>query len=315
MAILIAGGKGFIGAQVIPKLLDLGEEIVCLEPRDTPGRLGGMTSRVRMEAGSVANMDDVLRVFRKHSISKVAGLVFFAFRDDPERLHDEMSIMVQGTANLFEAAREHGVKRVVFPSSIAYYGPQSLHGDGETPLDETAPCLARSIYGVGKRLCEVLAKDYNDHAGMDIVSMRIPAVYGPGGRVGSRGANLIATQGGVHGKVVLPHAADERVLIGHVVDVAEAAVKLLMTERLEYSAYNVGGHTLSFGQIADIGRAIVPGLEVEYQPQSYAIELPYLVDNSRIAEELGVVHREPEDAYRELVKFSRREAGMAGEPE
>ena len=126
MAILIAGGKGFIGSQVIGQLLALGEEVVCLEPRGTPGRLGDLQRQVPMETGSVANFDEIRSVFRKHAITKVAGLVFFAFRGNPERLHDEMSIMIQGTANLFEAARLHGVQRVVFPSSIAYYGPQSF---------------------------------------------------------------------------------------------------------------------------------------------------------------------------------------------
>ena len=313
MAILMAGGKGFIGSQMIPKLLAQGEDIVCLEPRNTPGRLGDLTSRVRMEVGSVANMDDVMRVFNDHSITKVAGMVFFAFRDDPERLHDEMSIMVQGTANLFEAARLHGVKRVLFPSSIAYYGPQSLHGDGNTALSEDAPCLARSIYGIGKRLCEVLADDYNRHAGMDIVSMRIPAVYGPGGRVGSRGTNLIATQGAVHGSVVLPHAPNEQVLIGHVVDVAEAGVRLLRADHLAHRVYNVGGHTLSFEEIAAIGQDITPGLNVEYAPQAFPIELPYLIDYSRIEAELGVTHRPPRDAYVELAAFSRRNAGAGAE--
>ena len=224
MAILIAGGKGFIGSQVIPKLLALGEDVVCLEPRATPGRLGVNTGKIAMQVGSVTNFDDVLAAFQNHPITKVAGLVFFAFRDDPNRLHAEMSIMVQGSANLFEAARQHGVKRVVFPSSIAYYGPQAFHGDGKTLLTEDAPCLARSIYGVGKRLCEVLARDYNTHAAMDIIAMRIPVVYGPGGRIGARGVNLIATQGAVHGHMAFPHAPDDHVLIGHVQDVADVVV-------------------------------------------------------------------------------------------
>lgn len=186
MAILITGGKGFIGSQVIPKLLALGEEVVCLEPRATPGRLRQHASQITMHTGSVTNMADVLAVFNHHRINQVASLAFFAFRDNPERLHSEMSIMIQGTANVFEAARLHGAKRLVFPSSIAYYGPQHLHDDGHTPLTETAPSLARSIYGCGKRLCEVLAQDYNQHADLDIVAMRIPVVYGPGARIGAR---------------------------------------------------------------------------------------------------------------------------------
>ena len=141
--------------------------------------------------------------------------------------------------------------------------------------------------------------------------MRIPVVYGPGGRIGSRGVNLIATQGAVHGSVILPNAPDERVLIGHVQDVASAVVKLLRTEQLEHTAYNVGGHTVSFSELADIGRSIIPDLQVEYQPASFPIELPYLIDHSRIANELGVGHRDPRLAYRELAALSRAEAGLS----
>ena len=310
MAILIAGGKGFIGSQVIVQLAARGEDIVCLEPRATPGRLGDMAGKIAMETGSVANLDDVMAVFEKHSITKVAGLVFVAFRGQPERLHDEMSIMVQGAANLFEAAWRHGVKRVVFPSSIAYYGPQELHGDGNTPLVEDDPCLARSIYGVGKRLCEVLAQDYNQHADMDIVAMRIPVVYGPGGRIGSRGVNLIATEGAAYGAVTLPHPPEARVLIGHVQDVADAVVKLLLAEALSHGVYNVGGHTLSYRDLAEIGQTLMPELKVAFDDQTNPIELPYLVDHTRIATELGVTHRDPRVGYRDLATISRRAAGL-----
>lgn len=254
-------------------------------------------------------MDDVLAVFNQHHITKVAGLAFFAFRDHPEQLHSEMSIMIQGTANLFEAARLNGIRRVVFPSSIAYYGPQHLHGDGRTQLTEAAPSLARSIYGCGKRLCEVLAQDYNQHAGMDIVAMRIPVVYGPGARIGARGVNLIATEGAVHSNLTFPQGPDERVIIGHVQDVADVVVKLLMTERLQHPVYNVGGHTLSYRELAEIGKRITPHLKVEYNHEAFPIELPYLIDHTRIAQELGVTHRDPEAAYSDLADQSRREAG------
>lgn len=77
MAILVTGGKGFIGSQVIPKLLALGEEVVCLEPKVTPGRLGHHAGQIAMHAGSVANMDDVLAVFDQHHITKGGGACLF----------------------------------------------------------------------------------------------------------------------------------------------------------------------------------------------------------------------------------------------
>ena len=124
----------------------------------------------------------------------------------------------------------------------------------------------------------------------------------------------MATQGAVHGHMTFPHAPDDHVLIGHVQDVADVVVKLLMTDALQYPVYNVGGHTFAFHELADLGRKIVPGLTVDYAPQPNPIELPYLIDNTRIVQELGVTHRDPEIAYRDLAALSRQEAGLPPVP-
>ncbi len=81
-------------------------------------------------------------------------------------------------------------------------------------------------------------------------------------------------------------------------------------ERLQHPVYNVGGHTISYRELAALGTKIIPGLQVEYAHQALPIELPFFIDNTRIAQELGVVHRDLESAFRELAAFSREEAGL-----
>ena len=96
MAILVVGGKGFIGSQVTRRLLARGETVVCFEPRATPGRLGHLADKVTMEVGSIADFDDVLRVFTTHHITHVAGLVFFAFSRLVRRTAHSYAVMCLG---------------------------------------------------------------------------------------------------------------------------------------------------------------------------------------------------------------------------
>ena len=307
MSFLVTGGKGFIGARVIHTLVALGEKVVCLEPRATGGRLADILDQVTMVAGDVAQMESVLSTIQDHGVTSIAHTVYMHTSPLPGEMHREMSVMVQGTANVFEAARRLGVKRVIFPSSIAYYGPQWLHG--ERQLKEDDPSLAQSIYGVSKRLIEVLAQEYNRHFEMEIVSLRISVAYGPGGRVGSRGVNLIATEGGLGRPVVFPHPPDDRVLLCHVEDVAGVMLHLLQADRVVHQVYNMGGVTFSFQELADLAQELQPDVQVTFNRES-RIDLPYLVNGDRLQSEIGSMHRDPRNAYRELMDQARREAGL-----
>ena len=307
MSILVTGGKGFIGSQVIHKLVALGESVVCLEPKTTGGRLADILGQVTMVAGDVAQMESVLSAIGRHGVTSIAHMVYLPTSPLPGEMHREISTMVQGTANVFEAARSHGIVRVIYPSSIAYYGPQWLHG--EMLLEEDTPSLAQSLYGVSKRLGEVLAREYNRHFGMEIISIRISVVYGPGGRVGGRGVNLIATEGALGRPVVLPYPPGDRVLLCHVDDLAEVAVRLLLAEQVEHQVYNIGGHTLSYQDLAIIAQELLPSAQVSFNIED-RIDLPYLVDGGRILKELRIVHRDPREAYRELMELTRREVGL-----
>lgn len=317
MTVLVTGGKGFIGAAVVRRLLAYGQEVVVLEPRPTPGRLAEVADRVRILPGDVTDLGSLLAAMQEHGVERVAHLVLYRSGPagdrpgpggpGPEDLYNEITVMMQGTANVFEAARRAGVRRIVFPSSIAYYGAQWRFG--ERPLREEDPSLTPSLYGVYKHLGEVLAHQYNRRCGMEIVSLRVPIVYGPGGRIAGGGVNLIATEGALGRPVVLPGAPEDRVLIAHVEDVAEIVARLLLAERVRHEVYNVGGHTVSYQELADILRELLPDAQVSFQPQP-GIELPYLVDWGRLREELGFQHRDIRQAYREFIDQTRRQAGL-----
>ena len=309
MAVLVTGGKGFLGAALIRRLVAHGETVISLDLKATPGRLADLAGRVTLLDGGIPDLAALDRLLQSYAIDRIAHLVFV--RSAPENaaeIQPEIAHMVMDSTTLFEAARHAGVHRLLFPSSIAYYGPQWRHG--EILLDEERPSLAHSIYGVAKNLMETVAAAYNMRAGMSIMALRIPAVYGPGGRVGARGVNLAAVECALGRPATPPYAADDSVCIAHVDDVAAALHRLLFAENPRHQLYNLGGHTLTYWQLAAIVREFLPDAQITFSESSGRSDLPYRIDGRRLRDEFAFHHRDPRDGYRDLINGVRRQAGL-----
>jgi nucleoside-diphosphate-sugar epimerase len=316
MAILVTGGKGFIGASVIKNLVARGEEVVCFELKDSPGRLGDLASKIRIVVGDITDYDSIAATLSEYKIDRIAHMVFFSAQErgvserpeQADQLYKQQMIMNTGTFHLFEAARLAGVKRVVFPSSVQYHGlekPWTIAG----PITEDSPALPSTTYGIGKHLCEHLAHEYNRLLNTDIVSFRIPGVYGPGVKVGARGVNLIGTQGGMGLPVTFPYSSEQHIVLAHVDDIAEVLAKALLAPTVSHEVYQIGGHHVSFGDLAQIGRNLMPGMQITFNDLATAMPVP-AIDSSRMERELDIHHRTLEDGYRELISLTRQENGL-----
>jgi nucleoside-diphosphate-sugar epimerase len=316
MAILVTGGKGFIGARVIKNLVERGEEVVCLELKDSPGRLGDLAAKIKMVVGDITNYDDIARAIGENNVDRIAHMVFFSAQErgvserpeEAEQLYRQQMIMNTGTFHLFEAARLAGVKRVAFPSSVQYHGlekPWTLPG----PITEESPALPSTTYGIGKHLCEHLAHEYNRLLKTDIVTLRIPGVYGPGVKIGARGVNLIGTQGGLGLPVKFPYSAEQRIVLAHVDDIAEIFARALLAPSLPHEVYHIGGLCVSYGDMAAVGRQLMPDMQISFGTAS-PVAVPE-IDCSRMLKEIGVEHRSLEAGYRELIELTRAENGLA----
>lgn len=309
MNILITGGKGYIGAAMIHQLLGKGHKVICLDLKSSPGRLGDIATRVTMLGGGLPGVKELISLIKEHTIDRIAHMPFFmSAPSNAEQIWQEISVMVAGSVDVYEAARGTGVNRVIFPSSIRYFGPQWLHG--EVYLNEDSPSLAKSIYGTGKRLNEVVAYHYNMRAGMSIISLRIPCVYGPGGRVGARGVNIAAVECALNRQAIFPHPPEEKVCVAHIDDVAKAMVLLLLHDNPRHYVYNIGGHTVSYWELASFVREFLPDAQISYDESGGKIELPYLMDYSRIRQEFGFEHRPLSEGYLDLINATRREAEL-----
>lgn len=176
--ILVTGGAGTIGSTVVDQLVAAGaDEIAVLDnfirgnPRNLSGALDSGT--VKVVNGDVSDSETL------HELSAERDLVFHlaALRitlcaaEPRQALHS----LVDGTFNVFEAAQDTGVKRVIFSSSASVYGMAD-----EFPTSERHhPYNNDTLYGGAKIFGEQLQASFYAMYGLEGVSLRYFNVYGP----------------------------------------------------------------------------------------------------------------------------------------
>lgn len=175
MRILVTGGAGFIGSHLTEKLVELGHEVVVLDDLST-GReenLAHLMDSITFVKGSITDtallarvMEGVQVVFHQAALGSVPRSV-----EDPRTTHD---VNITGTFNVLMAAREAGVRRVVYAASSSAYGDTPTLPKVETMLPTPLSPYAVSKL-VGEYCCQVFTRVY----GLETVSLRYFNVFGP----------------------------------------------------------------------------------------------------------------------------------------
>lgn len=184
--VLVTGGAGFIGSHLSNALAHLGASVVVLDDLS-----GG--SRENLEAiepvefveASILDRDNITRamrgctyVFHEAAWGSVPRSV------EHPRLYNDINIT--GTLNVLEAARETGVKRVIFAAS------SSAYGDNPVPWVENMPVMPRSPYAATKVADEALLRAYSCSYGLDTAALRYFNIFGPRQNANSAYAAVIA---------------------------------------------------------------------------------------------------------------------------
>jgi UDP-glucose 4-epimerase len=176
MRVLVTGGAGFIGSNLVRALLARGDEVRVLDNFSTGNRanLAGLAHDVELVEGELRSYE------RVHNAVRGVEVVFHlgALGSVPRSVQDPLTsgaVNVEGTLNVLLAARDEGVRRVVFASSSSIYGNQP-----ELPLRETMAPDPISPYGVAKlaaeRYCVSFTRVYSS---FETVVLRYFNVFGP----------------------------------------------------------------------------------------------------------------------------------------
>jgi UDP-glucose 4-epimerase len=172
--VLVTGGGGFIGSNLVRGLLERGDDVRVLDNFSTG-------NRANLEGLDIEVVEGELRSYeRVHNAVRGVEVVFHlgALGSVPRSVQDPLTssaVNIEGTLNVLLAARDEGIRRVVFSSSSSVYGMRR-----ELPVHESAAPDPLSPYGVAKlaaeRYCVAFSRVYES---FESVVLRYFNVFGP----------------------------------------------------------------------------------------------------------------------------------------
>ena len=187
MKCLVSGGAGFIGSHIAEALVEESHEVTVLDNLllGRKENLSPVMDKIQFVEGDIRDEKLVLK------LTKDVDFIFneAAASSAPmfmQNLREAFSTNIDGLAAILNAAKENGIKRVVYAST------SSIYGNNPVPLRENMKVMPPNFYSVSKLACENLAKVFSSEYGVQSVGFRYASVYGP--REESKGiyANLVS---------------------------------------------------------------------------------------------------------------------------
>ena len=298
---LITGAAGFIGSHLTDRLLAVGHRVIGLdsftdfyaESRKRANLADAMGhERFELIEGDIRDPGAVAEAFTGKRVDYVVHLAAMAgVRPSIERPALYVSVNLDGTANLLDAAVAHNAKRFLFGSSSSVYGNNAKVPFAETdPVDEPI-----SPYAATKRAGELLCHTYAHLHGLPIACLRFFTVYGPRQRPDLAISKFLAK---VHAGETLPMFGDgttsrDYTFVADIVAGLEAA--LTLPDDLTFRIYNLGNDTPTTlaDLIASVGRTVGKEPKVEQHPMQPGDVDRTWADITRARTELGYAPRVP----------------------
>jgi nucleoside-diphosphate-sugar epimerase len=253
MKVLVTGGSGFLGAWVIRRLAISGHEIRVLDSRPDHALVEAvigetMAAELDWRTGSVAHEADVEAAVQGcDAVVHLAGILVPECAADPVR---GATINLIGTLNIFQAARKHGVGRLVYTSSATVYGPDH----------NRFPCPA-THYGAFKLACEGSARAFWHDAGQASIGFRPFVVYGGGREVGVSAGPTLACRAAARGEAYeIPYKAAAG--LSYVEDVATACELAILREPSGAFVFNFSGDVVTNNDVVAAIKRVEPGAKL-----------------------------------------------------
>lgn len=247
---VVTGGKGFIGTHLVSTLRQEGWSVFVLDRPE-------YDIRDKESLRKIFDGTDI--VFHTAALPRVQYSI-----EHPEETHE---VNVTGTLNVLLAARDAGVKKVIYSASSSAYGDQDT-----MPLVEDMLARPKSPYGlqkyIGEHLCRVFAEVY----GLPTVSLRYFNVYGPGADPNGAYALVIAKflKQRLEGKPLTITGDGEQTRdFTHVRDVVRANILAAENKNVgKGEVINIGaGNNVSVKRIAELIGGSVKHIAPRFEPR------------------------------------------------
>ena len=278
-AVLVTGAAGLIGFTLAARLHRDGRAVIGMDQ---------VAPAEDFEFPFItADLADVHKLYQALDLG-ADGIVHCGAVSGPMLLTDNPRAIVEsnlvGSANIFEAARQRKLRRVVYCSSTSAYGE---HPEDLEMCSEATALNAVDVYGATKAGGDILARAYAAQHGLDAVALRFSWVYGPRRRTDCLIRELLrdALESRASRHAFGPGFARQYVYIEDVVDACIAAYD---SADVGARAFNItDGTRASFAEIADAVHAVLPAAEIVNQGSAGADLHHAPMDISAAREVLG----------------------------
>ncbi|WP_086666874.1 NAD-dependent epimerase/dehydratase family protein [Lentzea kentuckyensis] len=303
--VFVTGGAGFIGMHVIPMLLERDYKVRIFDnmfrgDRDAVGQLVA-TGNVELIDQDVRYGGAVQNAMKGcESVIHLAAVSINKSVADP---YESVDINMVGNHNVFAAAADQGVRRLVFASSASVYGdPKKL------PMHEDDELSPLTPYCIAKRSGEDLLGFYERTKGLSWVGLRFFNVYGPGQKTTAYYTSVInhfvnRLRQGL--PPVIDGKGEQSMDFIHVTDIARSVVAALESEK-DNVPVNIG--TGIDTSVAELAKILINAVGVDVEPQFNPRDVLVSRRAADITRAKEVLGWEPtitvEDGMTELVKLS-----------
>ena len=247
MNILVTGGLGLIGHNVVQRLQALGHTVVITDTRTNYGivpqdeldhlmaeRVKSIAEETCIQKIDIADPIGMKWLFERKQFDAVIHLASFprqkVVNSNPM---DGSRVMSEGLLNLLELSEKSNINKFVYISSSMVYG------DFANDVKEDAVCAPQGQYGIMKLAGEWLTRDYTrkSKGKMSHTIIRPSAVYGPRDVEDRVVAKFIT--GAMQGKTLNVNGAGEHLDFTYVTDIADGIVAATLSDNTENKTYNV----------------------------------------------------------------------------
>ncbi|RYL88514.1 NAD(P)-dependent oxidoreductase [Sporolactobacillus sp. THM7-4] len=282
MNILVTGGLGFLGSNLVQMLVEKGEHVISYDRRGKESKNEKQLSYVQ---GDLLDLPFLLETIRKYEVDRIIHTAAISHPviaiDIP---YQTVLTNAVGTMNVFEAARLSGINRVVNLSSEYAYG----NNEELVTTDEDIPLHPSGVYGATKVFTEKLSAAYRNHYGVEIPSLRPGWIYGPGQFMPCYMKTLL--RNAIDGvPTIMSEGRDHEFQYVHVRDVAQACILACTVDTLETYVYSItAGYKTRYSDLIDYVKKLYPDAVIQVGEGYFAdIDRYATIDISRARRELG----------------------------
>tara|TARA_B100001971_G_C18158069_1_gene519751 strand:+ start:100 stop:1023 length:924 start_codon:yes stop_codon:yes gene_type:complete len=239
--ILVTGGSGFIGSNLVDKLIELGHKVFVIDDLSTGLKINNNDNAhyLLIDITQYIESNDSLKeLIRNQSISIVYHLA--ALSDVRKGINDPVTtynINLLSLVSIFEACRNCEIEKFIFTSTSAVYGePEYL------PVDEVHRTVPISPYGLSKLAAEQYLQYQNKNSNMDVIVFRLPNVYGQRQRPDLEGGVVSIFNYKIknNGQVTFYGDGKQTRDWVHVYDIVEALIKLKLMNNINFEIISLG---------------------------------------------------------------------------